>query len=384
MEFLGLHIAIWFVLIVYFCGMLLLGWWSKRSVRDHEGYLLGNRQFGTGMMIMHSFGAGTHPGAPASVISRTVSSGASGIWISWMWMFGTPFYWLIAPLIRRMRYLTMADYFENRFSRSASILYIVIATVGMVVFLASVLLATTRTVQGMMGKSSLPDSSVVRQVITGSEGVLQSKGLPDYCIDTTTGDPDEIVEIAEKCAKVGMSFLDAGISGSSRQIAERKGVFMVGGEQEAFKACEHILNIFSDKIFYLGPSGSGSRAKLASNLILGLNRLVLAEGLVFAEKSGLETGAFLELLKNSHAYSAAMDSKGEKMIRGDFKPESRVRQHYKDVELILKYARKAGQDLPLSEIHLDIMEKAITAGDGDLDNAAVIRELRRRCGDETD
>ena len=160
MEFLGLHIAIWFVLIVYFCGMLLLGWWSKRSVRDHEGYLLGNRQFGTGMMIMHSFGAGTHPGAPASVISRTVSSGASGIWISWMWMFGTPFYWLIAPLIRRMRYLTMADYFENRFSRSASILYIVIATVGMVVFLASVLLATTRTVQGMMGKSSLPTAVV--------------------------------------------------------------------------------------------------------------------------------------------------------------------------------------------------------------------------------
>ena len=231
---------------------------------------------------------------------------------------------------------------------------------------------------------SLPDSSVVRQVITGSDGVLRSKGLPDYCIDTTTGDPDEIVEIAEKCAKVGMSFLDAGISGSSRQIAERKGVFMVGGEQEAFKACEHILNIFSDKIFYLGPSGSGSRAKLASNLILGLNRLVLAEGLVFAEKSGLETGAFLELLKNSHAYSAAMDSKGEKMIRGDFEPESRICQHHKDVELILKYARKAGQDLPLSEIHLDIMEKAITAGDGDLDNAAVIRELRRRCGDETD
>ncbi|MCK5173029.1 MAG: NAD(P)-dependent oxidoreductase [Planctomycetes bacterium] len=231
---------------------------------------------------------------------------------------------------------------------------------------------------------SLPDSSVVRQVITGSEGVLQSKGLPDYCIDTTTGDPDEIVEIAEKCAKAGMSFLDAGISGSSRQIADREGVFMVGGEQKAFKACEQILNIFSDKIFYLGMSASGSRAKLASNLILGLNRLVLAEGLVFAEKLGLETEAFLELMKNSPAYSTAMDSKGPKMIRGDFDPESRIRQHYKDVEIILKYAHKAGQDLPLSKIHLEVMEKAITAGDGDLDNAAVIRELRRRCGDETD
>ena len=153
MELLGLHIAIWIVLVIYLAGMLLLGWWSKREAANQEGYLLGNRQFGWLMMVMHSFGAGTHPGAPAGVISKTVSHGASGIWVSWMWMFGTPFYWLIAPLIRRMRLLTMADYFEQRFSRWASLLYVVVATVGMTVMLASVLLATTRTVQGIMGKA---------------------------------------------------------------------------------------------------------------------------------------------------------------------------------------------------------------------------------------
>ncbi len=154
MELLGLHIEIWVVLVIYFCAMLGLGWWSKRRIHSQEGYLLGNRQFGVGMMVMHSFGAGTHPGAPAGVMSKTVTGGASGIWVSWMWMFGTPFYWLIAPLVRRMRYLTMADYFQNRFSRAAAVLYIVIATAGMTVLLASVLLATTRTVQGIMGKST--------------------------------------------------------------------------------------------------------------------------------------------------------------------------------------------------------------------------------------
>jgi Na+/proline symporter len=70
-----------------------------------------------------------------------------------MWMFGTPFYWIIAPVVRRMRYLTMADYYEQRFGRAASVLYVVMAMVGMTVFLASVLLATTRTVQGLMGKA---------------------------------------------------------------------------------------------------------------------------------------------------------------------------------------------------------------------------------------
>ena len=155
MDLLGLHYSIWIILVLYFAGMLLLGWWSKREAKGREGFLLGRRQFGVPMMVMHAFGAGTHPGDVAGVTAKTVSSGASGIWVSWMWMFGTPFYWIIAPVVRRMRYLTLADYFEERFSKPATILYIIIATVGMTIATASILLATTRTVQGMMGKATV-------------------------------------------------------------------------------------------------------------------------------------------------------------------------------------------------------------------------------------
>ncbi len=154
MVFLGLHVAVWIVLVVYFAGMLLMGWWSKRGIHDQEGYLLGNRRFGVWMMVMHAFGAGTNPGDVAGVVSKTVSGGASGIWVSWMWMFGTPFYWLIAPIVRRMRCLTLADYFQERFGKPASALYIVVASAGMIVCLASVLLATARTAQGLMGKAT--------------------------------------------------------------------------------------------------------------------------------------------------------------------------------------------------------------------------------------
>ncbi len=66
------------------------------------------------------------------------------------------------------------------------------------------------------------------------------------------------------------------------------------------------------------------------------------------------------------------------MLTDDFTLESRIRQHYKDVSLILKYAEMAGQELPLSRVHLDVLQKAIEAGDGDLDNSAVIREIGRR------
>lgn len=155
---LGLETTIWIVLLLYLLGMLGLGWWSRRRAGSQSGYLMGDRRFGSPMMVMHAFGAGTNPGDAAGVISGSVQTGASGVWVSWLWMFGTPFYWLIAPLVRRMRCLTLADYFEERFGRGAAALYILVASVGMVICLASVLLATTSTVQGMMGRATTPDA----------------------------------------------------------------------------------------------------------------------------------------------------------------------------------------------------------------------------------
>jgi len=225
---------------------------------------------------------------------------------------------------------------------------------------------------------SLPESSVVREVIHGAGGILQADRLPRYIIDTTTGDPEETIALAEQLAGKGIHYLDATISGSSQQIRRREGVFMVGGEREAFEACKNIFQVLTEKIFYLGSSGSGAKAKLASNLILGLNRLALAEGLVFAETLGLNLHSFLEMLKQSPAYSVAMDVKGRKMLQGDFSPESRIKQHHKDVALILKYAEKNKQSLPLSAVHYDILEKAIHTGRGEMDTSAVIAEIRRR------
>jgi len=225
---------------------------------------------------------------------------------------------------------------------------------------------------------SLPDTDVVLQIVEGPGGILEAKTLPRYIIDTTTGEPEETAALAQRLAKRGIYFLDAPFSGSSRQLRDRDVVFMVAGDMAAFEKCMDIFRVAAKKIFYLGPSGNGSRAKLASNLVLGLNRLALAEGLVFASKLGLDTQAFLELLKVTPAYSAAMDVKGKKMLDGDFTTQARLRQHHKDVSIILKYAEKAGQELPLSRVHLDVLEKAIEAGDGDLDNSAVIREIERR------
>ena len=117
--------------------------------------------------------------------------------------------------------------------------------------------------------------------------------------------------------------------------------------------------------------------KLITNLVLGLNRAALAEGLVFAETIGVDPSAALDVLKGSVAYSRTMDTKGRKMIDRDFRVLAKLSQHLKDVRLMLDAARKAEVKLPLTTLHADLLSQAEAAGYGEADNSAVINAIRR-------
>jgi 3-hydroxyisobutyrate dehydrogenase-like beta-hydroxyacid dehydrogenase len=167
--------------------------------------------------------------------------------------------------------------------------------------------------------------------------------------------------------------LDAPFSGSSEQTRRGEAIAIVGGLQEAFDACRDLFDCCAAKTIYVGPCGSGARMKLVSNLVMGLNRAALAEGLVFAQAIGLDAEAALRVLLGSMAYSRVMDTKARKMIEGDFRTQARLSQHLKDVRLIIEAAAEAGQALPLTEAHRRLLEAAEADGFGDADNSAVIR-----------
>ena len=113
--------------------------------------------------------------------------------------------------------------------------------------------------------------------------------------------------------------------------------------------------------------------KLVTNLVLGLNRAALAEGLVFAQMLGLDPQPTLEALMVSASYSRVMDAKGVKMLSGDFNPQARLSQHLKDVRLMLAAAHANSQELPLTQAHRLLLERAEGLGCGALDNSAIIR-----------
>jgi 3-hydroxyisobutyrate dehydrogenase-like beta-hydroxyacid dehydrogenase len=194
----------------------------------------------------------------------------------------------------------------------------------------------------------------------------------------STCDPDRIAALGERVAARGLSFLETPVSGSSGQVARGEGVGLIGGDASVAAAIEPVLHALFPRRFHVGKVGDGGRTKLAVNLILGLNRLALAEGLVFAERLGLDGDAFLQVARASACHSQVMDVKGAKMVRRDFAPEGRVTQHLKDVHLILDQAARARQRLPLLEVHADVLEACVRQGEGDLDNCAVIEEIRRR------
>ena len=127
---------------------------------------------------------------------------------------------------------------------------------------------------------------------------------------------------------------------------------------------------------HVGPSGAGARLKLVTNLVLGLNRAALAEGLAFAEAMRLDPRQTLAVLQASAAYSRIMDTKGEKMIGGDFRPVARLSQHLKDVRLMRRAAAEEALPLPLTETHCELLERAEAHGWGELDNSAIIKVLR--------
>lgn len=232
------------------------------------------------------------------------------------------------------------------------------------------------------------DTAGVLQVTEGPQGLLQSllQGHPQRVvagpsvsalIDCSTGDPQALEALAGRLAAQGIDFIEAPLSGSSQQISSGTATMLLGATLQALERHEAVLQALAPQRVHVGGAGMGARAKLATNLVLGLNRAALAEGLVFAERLGISPDAFLRLVLATPARSDAALVKGEQMVRGEFSPQSRMRQHLKDVQLMRAAALAAGQRLPLTDTHARLLQAAVDAGDGELDNAAIIRQLRR-------
>jgi Na+/proline symporter len=183
MPKLGLHIADILVLGLYLVGITVIGIWAARRIKNIADFFM-PRRFGKVMMITHAFGTGTHSDQAVSVASKSFTNGLSGIWYQWLWLFATPFYWLIAPVMRRFRAITTADVFEARFSLSVAILFAVVGMLNLSINIGVMLKGAGAVIDasttGLVSSNVAIAVMTVMFVIYGIAGGLSAAIITDF------------------------------------------------------------------------------------------------------------------------------------------------------------------------------------------------------------
>lgn len=141
----------WLIIIGYFIALAAIGVAASLRAKDTENYFLGKRRFGKLLMMAQSFGVGTHSDMPVSLAGAVYTSGLSAIWYQWKNLFATPFYWIMAPVFRRVRRTTTAEMVEDRYGAGMSGVYIVFALVFFAINIASILKGTAKILVEMLG-----------------------------------------------------------------------------------------------------------------------------------------------------------------------------------------------------------------------------------------
>ncbi len=216
----------------------------------------------------------------------------------------------------------------------------------------------------------------VRDTLFSANGLFAHTKEPIVIICTSTCDPGEIKQIAEDVENAGHHFFELPISGTSMQLARGDCLGLMGGSVSLSEQLADLLDVITPHRQYIGTAGDASKAKLAINLVLGLHRAALAEGLNFGVKLGLDPEKLLQTLQNSAAASSVMKIKGPLMVSRTYdKPQSKIAQSLKDFGLIADLAKHEELMLPLAEVYIKLLESQLHDGHGDMDNAMIYEAI---------
>jgi Na+/proline symporter len=141
----------WAIITAYLISLIVVGIVASRRVKDTGSYFLGSRRFGKILMIAQSFGVGTHADMPVSLAGAVYTTGISGIWYQWKNIFAMPFYWVMAPVLRRIRRTTTAEMMQDRYGAWISGLYLVFAFIFFIINMASILKGAAKVLSEFFG-----------------------------------------------------------------------------------------------------------------------------------------------------------------------------------------------------------------------------------------
>jgi 3-hydroxyisobutyrate dehydrogenase len=225
--------------------------------------------------------------------------------------------------------------------------------------------------------SMVADDAASRAVWLGDHGALAGATRGAVLVESSTLTVGWIGQLFREVAARGCELLDAPVTGSKSQAASGELVFLVGGAAAALETARPALAAMSRAILHVGPSGRGTLLKLVNNFMCGVQAASLAEALALIERSGLDRAKSLELLTTGAPGSPLVRTLSARMTARDYTPNFLLRLMAKDLTYALGEGRRYGLALSTVASALEVVDRAVAAGNGEEDFSALVEPLRR-------
>lgn len=223
------------------------------------------------------------------------------------------------------------------------------------------------------------DDAAVKSVMFDQQGALAGSRPGTIFIDLSTVYPKTSRQVFEAAQAKGSAMLDATLSGSTLEAEQGELVVFVGGQQDSYEKVRPLLDVFSGRALYMGPSGAGATMKLVENTLLGLGLQALAEAIALGQKAGLDRERLLGALAETSAMAPAHRPKLENVQSGTYSVAFAMRLMDKDFGLILREAQALDVPMPATAV-AEQMCAVEQARGVEEDYSATIRLMERLAG----
>ena len=227
---------------------------------------------------------------------------------------------------------------------------------------------------------SLSNDQAIEEVVFGPNGTLSGVKEGQVAIDMSTVLPAMSLREEEAYAKRGVDFLDAPVFGSKQESADAKLWIMAAGNKAVFQQVKPVFEHLGQTVHYFGKNGNAAAMKLVGNLIVALEMEALAEGLVLAQKAGLDLNTVMEVVKVADFRSPLLVSNGQNILKRDFSPSFALKLMLKDAGLIEKFAQGLRSPIPAVRVVERNLVLAFARGSGKENASALIKALERDAG----
>jgi len=225
------------------------------------------------------------------------------------------------------------------------------------------------------------DTPDVEEVVFGDLGVIHGMTPGDVLVDHSTISPGATKGFAAQASELGVTWLDAPVSGGSEGAKRGTLAVMVGGDPVALERVRPFMDAYSKSVVHVGDEpGSGQMAKAVNQVLVVLNQLAASEALLLAQGAGLDLKRVLEAVEGGAAGSWMLSNRGPQMIERDWNPGFTIDLQQKDLRLVLEAADEVGVPVPGVALVFQLYRSLQAQGLGSEGNHALVKALEELAG----